>query len=43
VPQMQLQGPWVAGLPKALDGVRVAQEVGVNLLETSAKQESIND
>ena len=34
--QVQLQGPGVAGLPQALDGVRVAQEVGVNLLVYSS-------
>ena len=29
---MNLQGPGVTGLPETLDGIRVAQEVGVNLL-----------
>jgi hypothetical protein len=30
VAQVQLQGPGIAGLPQALDGPRVAEEVGVD-------------
>jgi len=43
VPQVNLQGPRVAGLPKALDSIRVPEEMGVHPLAYSGSFGSFLD